>query len=664
MAYGLVYNLNFSSNIAGNRKHRISIYKDGVADAITVNDNNLIGTEEPAVLIWDNTDDIYNNIMASRLEMNFYSDNTKQVDIDDVLNNTDPAKFKVEFRMEDNIGGMTLYWVGYLANATYEQGISSVPVTYQLVATDLLGTLKNIFTTDGTAVIDSQATAIKYLDNVFGFLPQNITWRISNDIQLKPYKIDEDGVPILTNFTKMHFLQWLFPYSNGFDLLANTADQYIISTLKAINSRLFFANNSWYIINNSSYKDTATFDLFNESGNYSTTYNENVLKTIPTNFTPVLNDLSIRYDTPIDTVEVIAKRNQYTTDFDGIGLSLGEIRNLSPYPSFETKINGILFNSTYYSDDFTFIQRDPIVKKGNYSIKTQNYISGGNPTQKIMDTGFAGDFQWNAAISPEFFCSYFMQGSGNETEDFHLYYSLVRQVSSSSTGSSPVNQYFNGNNWVNYTNESSIAVLSDNNQTAPTDQWVEFSTPVPTTGASNYARYRVILWQPKMNGAPAGQLVVYYDEVFIGRSNVIAFDTPVKTVSKISGSSRKNKKYIHEFQHFYPVIFSTQFQTTDISFVDAIGSTQLNRIIAQQILNDNRKHVKRYSVSVYANNFSQFLFPYHKININLSGFQTGESCIIDRMQYRAKSGFYKLEFHETNQDTNATLDTDVLGGTF
>jgi hypothetical protein len=659
MAYGLIYNLNFRSNIAGNRKHRISIYKDGVADAITVNDNNIIGTEEPAVLIWDNTDDIYNNIMASRMEINLYSDDVKQVDIDDILDNTTPSKFKVEFRMEDDFGTMNKYWEGYLANATYEQRISSVPVIYQLVATDLLGTLKNIFTTDGTAVIDSQPTVIKYLDNITGFLPQVFQWRVSNDIQLKPSKFGETN-----SFTKMHFLQWLFPFKNGFDLYADTADQYIISTLKAINARIFYSNDSWYIINNSSYKDFPTFDLFNSSGVYSVTYSENILKTIPTDYTPILNDLSIRYDTPIDNVEVIANRNQYTTDFDNIGLSQGEIANLSPYPNFEVINNTILFNSTYYSDDFNFIERDPIVKKGNRSIKTQNYISSGSPTQKLLDTGFTGDFQWNAVLSPEFFCSYFMQGSGNEEEDFHLYYSIAREVSSSSTGSPATKQYWNGNNWIVFTLDTSIAVLQDNNQTAPTDQWVEFSEPLPTAtpSPSNYARYRVILWQPKINSAPAGQLVVYFDEVFVNRRNVIAFDTAVKTTSKITGSARKNKKYIYEFQHFYPVIFSTTFQSDDITFVDAIGSTQLNRIIAQQILNDNRKHVKRYSVSVYANDFSDYLFPYHKININLTGFQSGDSCIIDRLQYQAKSGIYKIECHETNQDTNVSIDTTVLGG--
>lgn len=659
MAYGLIYNLNFRSNIAGNRKHRLSIFKDGHTPTITTADNNILGTDEPVVLIWDNTEDIYNNIMASRCEINLYSDDVKQVDMDDILNNTTPAKFEVEFLMEDEFGVMIKYWDGYLSNASYEQRISSVPVTYQLIATDLLGTLKNIFTTDGSAIIDSQPTVIKYLNNITGFLPQVANWRISNDIKLKPSKFGETN-----SFAKMHFLQWLFPYKNGFDLSFDTADEYIISTLRSFNSRLFYANNDWFIINNSSYKDTATFDQFNSSGNFVVTYTENILKTIPTDYTPVLNDMAIRFDTPIDNVEVIANRNQYTTNFQNIGISLGEISNLSPTPSFEIIDNTILFNSTFYSDDFNVIQRDPIVKKGNRSIKTQNYISSGNPTQKLLDTGFAGNFQWNAVLSPTFFASYFIQGSGFDTENFHFNYSIAREVSASENGSNAIKQFWNGSTFVNFTLDSQIAILTDNNSQAQTDQFIEVIDPLPTATplVSNYARYRVIIYQPKIISAPANQLVVYFDEVFVNRHNVIAFDTTVKTISKITGSARKNKKIVYEFQHFYPVIFSTEFESSDITFVDAIGSTQLNRIIAQQILNDNRTHVKKYTVSVFANDFSEFLFPFHKIDIDMAGFQSTNTCIIDRLQYRAKSGIYKIECHETNQGTNVSLDTTILGG--
>lgn len=659
MAYGLIYNLNFSSNINGNRKHRISIYEDDANDAITVNDNNIIGTEEPVVLYWDNTDNIYNNIMVSRCEINLYSDDTKQVDIDEILENTNPSKYLVQLWMENASGTMVLYWYGYLSNATYEQRISSVPVTYQLVATDLLSTLKNIFTTDGTAIIDSQPTMVKYIQNVLAFLPQFSEFRISNDIQCKPFSYQGASV-----FTKMQFLQWLFPYSNGFDLYGETADEYINSTLKVINSRLFHANNKWYIINNSSYKDLANFDRFNESGNFIVNFSENVLKTIPTDYTPVLNDMAIRYDTPIDSVEVIANRNQYTTDFDDINLTLGEITNLTPFPNFETKVNGILFNQTYYSDDFNVIQDNPYVKKGNVSIKTRNYINTGNPAQKLLDTGFNGSFQFNIGQDPTFFCSYYIDGSPKETEDFRLYYSLVREVSPNSSGTSVVRSYWDGNSWTTYTNENQIDILEERNQNASTNQWVEVAVRLDIgTFTSDYARYRIILWEPRIQLAPANTYTIYFDEVLMGRRNVIEIDTPVKTVSKIQGSSRKNKKLVYDFQHFYPVFFyTTEFQTNDISFTGIPGSVEHNSIIAQQILNDNRTHVKRYTASVYPNSFNEFLYPYHKINIDMNNFESTNSCMIDRLKYRAKSGIYELDFHETNQGTNVTINTQILGG--
>lgn len=651
MAYGLLYNLNFSSNIEGNRKHRISIYKDGHTATITTDDNNLIGTSEPAILIWDNTDDIYNNIMASRLEMNFYSDDTKQADILDILDNTDPSKFKVEFYMEDELGSLTLYWVGYLSNANYEERISSEPVPYQLIATDLLGTLKNILSTDGSAIIDSKPTVMKYLDNVLAFLPQNYQFRISNDIQIKP---------ILGSFTKMHLVPWLFPFKNGFELFADTADEYIKNILKLLNARLFYANNSWYIINNSTYKDTAPYDLFDTSGDYSSSYNFSSVKTIPTDYTPILNDMSIRYDTPIDTVEITADRNEYTTDFDDIVLTSGGISNLSPFPSFETKVNGILFNSTFYSDDFNTIQDQPVVKRGNYAIKTRNIISSGNPTQKILDTGFIGEFQPNPQLPITFYTSYYIQNSLFTDQNFRLFYSLVRETSANQSGSPVTREYWH-NGWSTYTNESSIHKLEAHNSTAPTSQWVEFKESIEVGTTQAYARYRVILWQPRVDTADSLDLILNFDEVFIGRYNTIQSLGAVKTVVKVSGSQRKNKKKSIDFQHFYPVqYFGTEFQTDDISISGLPGSVELNMILSQQILNDNRTHIKRYSTSVYVNDFSEFLYPYHKIEIDMTGFETDNSGIIDRLEYRAKSGIYKIEFHETNQGSAVNTSYKIL----
>ena len=659
MAYGLIYNLNFASNI-DDRKFLLSIYKDGHTATINTTDNNIIGTEEPVVIIWDNNDDIYNNIMTSRLEINLYNDDVKQIDIADILSSTSQSKYKVQLSMTNESDVLIPYWIGYISNATFRQGISSSPKTYQLIATDLLGTLKNVYATDGNAVIDSQPTVIEYIQNVLAFLPQGFGFKVSSDFQLRPYKFFQNPALDPNVFTKLHLLQWLMPYKSGLELAYDNAYDYITNTLKGFNSRMFYADGYWNIISNCSYKDTAEFDYFSPNGSYSSTSSTNVVKTIPTNLVPINDDLEIRYDTPYDVVEVTIGKNTYSTQFDVNHIG-AEIFNVTPYPSFETKPNGILFNSTYYSDDFSSINNASQVKVGNYSIKTANYITSSTPTQKIMDTGFQGDFQWDAADDLYFYASFYIDFSGNDSEDFTLYYSLLREISSSTTGSNPVRSYYNGSTWVGYSNESQATKLSINESSAPKDQWVSVTNTIQTSGTNQFARYRIILWQPKITGISTS-MVVHFDEVLLSRRNSLNFEKPLKTISRLSGSNRRNKKLSYEFDAFYPYSgFGTQVKTTDI---DPNYLAQYNEVIAQQILNDNRSHIKRYTISCIPADKDQFIHPYHKIDIDFSNYGISETCMIDRMRFSAKSNTYELELHETNQSTNVSISTDYPTSVF
>jgi len=654
MAYGLIYNLNFASNI-GDRKHLLSIYKDGHTATITTSDNNIIGTQEPVVVVWDNNDDIYNNIMGSRLEINLYSDPVKQIDVADILTGTSPSRYKVILSCENPLGVLEPYWEGYISNATFEQGISSTPKPYKLIATDLLSTLKNVYTTDGTAVINSSETVIKYIDNVFGFLPQVYNYKISNNIELKPYKFFFNPAENPNQFTKMHQLQWVAPFKNGFDLAFDNAYDYLQNTLKPFNSRLFYANGYWHIINNCSYADTAEFDYFDTSGVYSSTASENVVKTIPTDLIPINNDLNIRYDSPYDVVEMIVNNNPYATQFeiDNVG---AEINNLTPYPSFETKVNGILFNNTYYSDNYSPIESSH-VKVGNYSIKTQNFIRSGTPTQKIMDTGFQGDFQWDATGTIYFYTSFYLGLVGDDSNDVFIYYSLLRETSGSSLGTNPTRSYYNGSTWVNYTNEANATKLSIREQTAPQEQWVDVTQNIITTGSNLWARYRIILWQPKYNDV-LGSPIFHFDQVLLSRKNSLNFDKPIRTISKLASSTRRNKKLVYEFDSFYPVYLFGTLVKTDTIEPDYLA--QLNEVLSQQILNDNRTHIKRYTITCTPNN-NQFIYPYHKIGINFSGYSSDANGIIDRMRFLPKSNLYELEFHEPNQATNVSINMQITG---
>lgn len=656
MAYGLIYNLNFASNI-GDRKHRISIYKDGHTATITTSDNNIIGTEEPVVLLWDNKDDIYNNIMASRLEINLYTDSVKQIDIDDLLSSTQNNKFKVEYYIEGALGVMQKYWEGYINNSDFEGGISSTPTKYKIIATDLLTTLKNVLTTDGTAVTTSKASVIKYINNVLGFLPYNVGFKVNNDIQIAEYGT--------TNFQKMHLYQWVSAVRNGFELAHDNAFDYIENTLKCFNSRLFYADDSYYIVNNCTYPDSATFEVFDSSGDFLNNTTTNVVKTIPTNLKPLSNDLSIRYETPFDVVDFKSDSMPYASDFD-IGFLESPALNLTPYPSFEEKVNGILFNGTYYSDDYSVITNSQ-VKVGNYSIKTQNLISSGTPTQKILDTGFQGAFQENTKIDgsfvlPAYFhASFFVYVNGDGNNDVTLYYSLLRETADNQAGTTNLTRsYYNGLSWATYTNESDATKLPHVSSSIAQNTWIDISEEITVNGTQPYARYRIILWQPKATFTT--NRTIHFDQVLLSRRDIINVQSFIgqptgDSIGKISGSTRRNKTLNYEIKNFYPVSFLTLAKSTNYT---PTGFAQLNQVITQHILNDQRSHIRRYTITCTPQNNSEIIYPYHKIDIDFSNYSISETCLIDRLTYKAKSNIYEIEFHETKQATNASVDVSIL----
>jgi hypothetical protein len=658
MAYGLIYNLNFASNLEGNRKHRLSIYKEGHTATITTSDNNIIGTEEPVRLIWDSTDDIYGNIMGSRLEINLLSDEVKNININDILEATTADEFQVRFYIENGSGTLVEYWRGYINNATFQQRISSVPVRYTLIATDLLTMLGSLSIADNAEVIKPRSSVIKHLNSMLNLLPNNSGIKISNDFQLRPYK------PLITNsFTELEDLQWLFPYGSSFQLISETVDGYLSNVLKAFNARVFQSDNYWYITNNSSYGDTPSFQEYSTSGSLVGTTTPSVVKTIPTDFKPVGNDLSVVYETPIDAVEVVMNRNNYTTDFIGVGLiRTDDFVNLTPYSNFETKPS-ILVNA-YYSDNFDYIKTSR-VKSGNYSVKTTEMLASGTPTDKIFDTGFVGDFQYeNDPLGEDFyfFTSFFIENTGSDNNDTTIYYSIVKEVSASQSGTSPSYYYSTGVAWLSYTLESQIAKLPFNKADAQENTWVDIKETISGQANSSYVRYRIIMWEPVIDTATIGGVTkIHFDEVFLGRYSVKNYHEPIRTLHAISGSTRKNKKLKYEFDFFYPVVEFTDVKSAAITPSYTLGQSKLNYLIAQQILNDNRAHINRYSCSVVAQDFDDILYPYHKIDIQFNDFATVSAGIIDRLTYNAKSGVYNVEFHEPNQSSNVTISTIQLG---
>jgi len=710
---GLIYNLNFSDvhpsgSSTTTRKHRLSIYKLNHTPTITYDDNNIIGDNEPAVLIWDNTDDIYNNIMASRLEINLIDNGSSSVvDVDDILsanaNNVFEAELFVQNGVDENEDPiMELYWRGFLSNAEYKENISSTPQKYQLIATDLLTTLKNITTVDGTAIVSPKATSIKYLANILGFLPYGMGFKVNQPIEILDYRF---GFTPTGDWEYLHKIQHAFTYTGGFDLIADNAYDYLINTLKAFNSRLFYAAGKWYMIPNALYTDKATddaildetissgysnyenqslidtgesevvFEEYTSAGVYEASETVNILKIVPTQFKALKDDLSLRYETPVDRVSVNVKVNKYTPTFRDLGELEIFANNLNNDPSFELKINGVLFNNTYYSDyinlaaEFTDYINQSRVLSGNYSIKTQSWITFGTPslaTDKIYDSGFAGDLQYylvdNSYLSINF---YHKSDDVSDTSDITLYYALMREYDQ---GSGAVTQYWSGSAWVTYTNESSVTVHSETFTGSENNQWQTLTktiaAPSDTSGdvSLKKQRYRIVILRPKITNAQSNS-VFFIDRVVLDRyATQGQTDVDRNTVHSVIGKNRKNStKSIEFFAPFYTAVFGfTGLQHRTPRMVDTSGTGfdyhSINNIHAQSILNDNRTHLKRYSLSCkMLDGVTNLIYPYHKIWINFTNYQTKVGGMIDRLKYSAKSGVYDIEFHLPNQDDNVTM---------
>jgi hypothetical protein len=395
------------------RKHRLTI-TDNDASGTDVSNPNVVGSANPVQLIWDNTDDIYNSIMSSRLVMNFLSDPVKMIDVDEIIENTDPSRFEVALYVakRDNVNpalqDFSLYLQGWITNVEFEQQINSFPVPYQLIATDLLPSLKNVSVSQGTATISPSESAIGYLENILGFLHygalQNI--RIYNNIQWY------NG----TSYEYLQDLAHILPYENGFDFKYNSVYEYLEGTLKTMNARLFVAEQKFYIIPNiygsttmdnlvffvgpdwDAYENSVlraglTFSVqFKEYTSASSyfTVTKNIDLIVPTDIQEVGASLKIRYDSPIDLVTIDTQNNPYSPDHEIDAVF--KTYNLTAYPSIDFAQAGLLFNQTYYSNDYSVIDTSQVLS-GNFAFKTQNYdnsnITKYDATHVIFDTGLS-----------------------------------------------------------------------------------------------------------------------------------------------------------------------------------------------------------------------------------------------------------------------------------
>lgn len=646
------------TNFPNGRRHQLKII-DNDLSGTDVTTPNIIGDRNPVNVIWDNTDDIYNSIMPSRMEMNFLSDDVKMINVEEIISNDDPSRFEAKLYIANASGGFDLYWNGYITNVEFEQQINSVPVPYKLIATDLLTSLKNITTLDGTALISPQQTIIGYIENVLGFLPygavQNI--RIYNNIRWK-----------VSAFVAYYLqdLPFAYAFENGLDFQYKTAYEYLENVLRMMNARLFVAEQKFYIIPNtygSTTMDAVVNSISSDWDNYENslldlgttfqvTFKEYVFPTsyftvtkdidlvVPTDLKEVNQSLKIRYEAPIDKVIFEYTNNPYAANFNASGLS--EAFNYTSYPSIEKTATGILYNQTYFSDDFSVITTSQ-VKSGNYSFKS-NQVSTSNfsnfvSTDRLFDTGFSQEyiptpdgFNWfNFEVYPEDL------DTNTDHVDLRFEVALCREIGGTK-------QYYDNFTWTNFTVDTDIK-LQKYDVTLNLNQWNNISgqgfgvangiSPTPSP-----VKYRLIIFKPKTS---ATGITYHYDNCFLHKT--ISFPQEEKITLEMLNSASQRDANTKNITLKNPISGLPTFGNFDTPRIS--GTTYgVSELIGQEILNDNRQHIRKFSIVVKAlDGYQQFIFPWHKIWINYSGYETKVLGIIDRLQYSARDGVWKIEFH-------------------
>ena len=661
------------------RRHKLEII-DNDASGTNVTSPNVIGDSNPVQLIWDNTDDIYNSIMSSRLVMNFLSDDVKMIDVEEIIENTDPSRFEVRLYVAQAVTYYTLYYKGWITNVEFEQQINSYPSPYQLIATDLLPSLKNVSVTKGTATISPQETTIGYLENILGFLHygafQNI--RIYNNIQWY------DG----SSWNYLQDLSHIFPYENGFDFKYQNVYEYLEGTLKTMNARLFVAEEKFYIIPNiygSSTMDLAIDSqaIFGPIGDYdlyengllqsgttlqvnfkeytSPTSSFNVTKNIdlvvPTDIKEVGASLKIRYDSPIDLVTVDTRNNPYTptTEEDAVY----KCYNLTPYPSLEVGTSSVLYNQTYLSNDYTVIDTSHVFS-GNYSFKTENYnntnLTKYTASDVIFDTGISDGLVRRTQLFNTVFINVYPELKDADTGTpvaVRLEYSIIRDINPSVSGFEYLKS--SGQQFQATTNINDVDVLHiDIN--ANWNEWNEAKATIINQlfGSDFNAAYRFIMYRPKCSTAG---ITWHFDNVFLNMFNDVRVEDRAEIEFTVSGSQRGSNTYNLTLKNPYSGVgLAGNFRTPRIAST-TFGNAE---IIAQQILNDNRQHVKRYSITVKAlDGYNLVIYPWHKIWIDYTGHDSYVLGIIDRLEYVARRGVWNIEFHIPVQRQSATMNINV-----
>jgi len=657
MAYGVKYRLEFSDDLENGKK--IEILKNNYTGSVL----DLVGTSDPCTITWESDDNIYSPIKGSQCTLNFYVTDT--VNYDDFYE-SDEREYQVKISYKDSSDVYQLYWIGWLVVDQFKEAITTKPFPITLTAYDGLGTLGGF-----DMPLDTSSSSIQtgrwWIYNSLNNIGLELDIYVSQDIFIRNPSSTLYSIYDIMNIT---------PYDLQKQKLdINNAKHVLEQILKITNARIFQSFGRWYIINNSSYSGQAVKDassttaqsgtvptgiraseasslvtngtelpkfvVYNYNGVYQSTSNIDVLYKLPTNLTPLDNNLTKEYLRPLKRFDITHNVSQYLkTNFTVLGNSGFEngLANWSTYTSTATTSPGAL------SSEFS--------KQGNNSFKNDQTQTSTN-TRKTLSysQGYGTTNNTNRGHTLKINTYFESTSSYASTTEFSFRWQVRIEDDTPIPPTDPTYYY-------NSSSESWTTTATINTQVADhADAWEEFSYDLgsfPYTGT-----LYIDLYEPRTS--VSGHLeAIYYDNITMNMdikdgnkrtplfASIDGFQySRIKTSTNDTGTLELSELQLSSNNYRNTNIFEAIRPRDDnANFVKS-----LEEIITQQVINDFRNHLIRYEGKLY-NLENKPMGLHNKIWVDFGATVLREdvSCILDSMTYNVKRNTYDVIMHIPNQD--------------
>lgn len=655
MAYGVKYRLEFS-DVLGNGK-KIEILKNNYSATVL----DIVGTDDPCEISWESDENIYSPIKGSQCVLNFFV--TDDVTYDD-FHEYDEREYQVKIFYKDSSDVYQLYWIGWLVVDQFKESITSTPYPISLKAIDGLGTLESF---DMTLYQDSYSSlsARQWITSTLDNLDLDLDIYVSQDI----HKLNA----ISTQYTIYDILS-INPFNFQKNFLGiNTAKHTLEQILKFTNARIFQSLGRWYIINNSSYSGQAVKDasastaaggtvptgirtaeannlinngtelpefvIYNYEGTYQSTSNIEVLRKLPTDLTPIDNNLTKEYLRPLNELKITHETSQYleTNQFQNSG--------------FE---NGLTFWSTYTTSGTTSPGEisDDFAKQGNQSFKNSQTQTSAN-TRKTLSSGDVGVVSSSHLGHTLKINTFFDTNTGYGEVSFRW---QIRIEDNAPIPPLDPTYYWNDASGI-WTTTAAI-----NTQVIEEDpnKWQEFSYDL---GSFPYTGNLILdLYEPYVQNS-GGLNAIYYDNItlefdrkdgdtrtpFFSKIDEFEYKRVRAAADNLSGQLEIPKLQLSHNNYANCLTANTLIirpRDNNTNF----GST-MEKIVSQQVINDYRKNLVRYEGSLY-NLLNDPMGLQNKIWVDFGSSVLREpvSCIIDAMTYNVRKNTFDVIMHIPNQD--------------